>query len=95
MSIVINGYDAQMAVSNPLRTLGPAVKWRAVTPGQNLGTTARWLSVGANGGSGGTITYIAPDGTTVTSFPVDQGYHFLLFSQIVSASGATNLWWSD
>lgn len=91
----LTNYNAQEALTNPTRTLGPAVKWRAVTTGQNLGTTARWLSVGANGGTAGTITYIAPDGSTVTNFPVDQGYHFFLFTQIVSTAGATNLWWSD
>lgn len=88
-------YDTNQALTNPTRTLGPAVKWRAITPGQSLGTTARWLSVGANGGSGGTITYIATDGSTITNFPVDPGYHFFLFTQIVSVVGATNLWWSD
>jgi hypothetical protein len=88
-------FDANQAITNPMRSIGPAIKYRLVTAGQDLGTTARWLSVGANGGSGGTITYISPDGATVSNFPVDPGYHFLLFTKIVSITGATNLWWSD
>ena len=92
--IAVNNYDANQIHQGSTRSLGPAVKWRVVSAGTPLGTTARWLSVGANGGAAGTITYISPDGTTVTAFPVDIGYHFMLFNEIVSAT-ATNLWWSD
>jgi hypothetical protein len=89
--VPITGYDAYEAVNNPVRTLGPALKWRALVADTDFGTIGRWLKVT----TAGNLNYIAIDGTTVTGFPVTEGYHYMLFTQILSSSSAGGMWWSD
>lgn len=86
----ITAYDANQALSNPVRSLGPAVKWQEVTTDTDLGA-ARWLQVT----TAGNLDYVAVDGSTVTGFPVVQGLYFMLFTQILSSSTAAGLWWSN
>jgi hypothetical protein len=87
----LTNYDPAQALNNPIRTIGPALKWQAVVADTDFGTVARWLKVT----TAGNLDYIALDGTTVTGFPVLEGYHFMLFTQVLSSSTAAGMWWSD
>jgi len=92
MGINIPNYDATQNITNPIRTIGPANKWRQVALDTDFGTTARWLLVG----SSGLVSYVAIDDTLVSNFPVGDGYHFMLFKRInTTGTTATSLWWSD
>ena len=89
--IDIPPFDAQGALTNPVRSLGGVNQSGSVVVGTDYGVQATWLYIGVTGN----ITVKKWDGTTQVYSNIAAGVYHPIHSIAITAATATNMVWGN